>query len=95
VIDVSDPTVPGEVGAYDTPGYSEGIFVIGGYAYVADGSAGLRVIDVSDPTAPIEVGDIATPGYARDISIAGSHAYLAGDGLRVIDISEIQPYRLK
>jgi hypothetical protein len=34
----------------------------GPYAYVADGSEGLRVIDVSNPSSPREVGFYDTPG---------------------------------
>ena len=34
-----------EVGYYDTPGSAYGVAVSGGYAYVADDSAGLRIIE--------------------------------------------------
>ena len=77
------------VGSYDTPGRAYGVYVSGGYAYVADWNAGLRVIDVSDPENPVEIGYYDTPGYAHGVYISGSYAYVAdGDwGLRVIDVS--------
>ena len=41
----SDPTI---VGSVDTPGSAWGVYVSGSFAYVADGSSGLRVIDISN-----------------------------------------------
>jgi hypothetical protein len=64
VIDISNPSSPREVGAYDTPGSAVDVAVSGSYAYVADGGAGLRVIDVSNPSSPREVGFYDTPGWA-------------------------------
>ena len=43
------------IGSAVTQG-SRGVVVANGFAYVADGPAGLRVIDVSDPTSPVTVG---------------------------------------
>ena len=76
------------VGALDTPGWADGIEVVDGLAYVADGHAGLRVIDVSDPSNPVEVGALDT-GNARGVAVADGLAYVAdgASGLRVIDIS--------
>ena len=34
-----------QIGYYDTPGYACGVAVANNYAYVADGSAGLRIIE--------------------------------------------------
>jgi len=63
--------------------------VVGNYAYVADGSSGLRVISVSDPAHPQEVGYYNTPGSADGVAVVGNYAYVAdrGAGLRVIDVS--------
>ena len=50
VIKVKGPADPSEVGAYDTPGNAQDVAVRGSMAYVADGSAGLRLISVAiDP----------------------------------------------
>ena len=78
------------VGSYDTPGRAYGVYVSGGYAYVADWNAGLRVIDVSDPENPVEVGYYDTPGYAHRVCISGGYAYVADNwaGLRIIDVSD-------
>jgi hypothetical protein len=77
VVDVSTPSSPTEVGFYDTPGYANGVAVTGSYAYVADGSAGLRVVDVSTPSGPTEVGFYDTPGEAWGVAVAGGCAYVA------------------
>ena len=45
VWDVTNPESPARLGYYDTPGYALGVAVAGNYAYVADGSSGLRVIE--------------------------------------------------
>ena len=78
VAEVSDPAaflVVGEVTLHDVP---MGVAVTGSYAYVANGSAGLRIIDVSTPASPIEVGFSETPGATNGVAVAGSYAYVAG-----------------
>jgi hypothetical protein len=49
VIDIRDPANPQRVGGHDTSGEAQGVAVVGNYAYLADGSAGLRVIDLINP----------------------------------------------
>ena len=44
MIDVSNPALPVELGALNTPGYASGVEVVGGLAYVAD-SWSVSVID--------------------------------------------------
>jgi len=66
-----------EVGYWDTPGDAKGVFVSGNYAYVANGSAGLRVIDISDPSSPFEVGYCNTPRCALGVFVSGNYAYVA------------------
>ena len=81
---------PELVGSYVTPAWAHGVAVSGGYAYVADDIAGLRVIDVSDPSALEEVGFCDTPTQAQDVAVAGGYAYVADGitGLRVIAVSD-------
>ncbi len=90
MVDVSDPANPTEVGFYDTPGDARDVALGEGYAYVADGDAGLRVVDISDPMNPIEVGFFDTPGYARGVAVEQGYAYVADHlfGLRVVDVSD-------
>ncbi|MDP8239314.1 MAG: choice-of-anchor D domain-containing protein [Candidatus Hatepunaea meridiana] len=79
-----------QVGHYETPGMSEGVYVSRGLAYIADYWEGMQIVDVSDPGQPQAVGSYDTPGEATGIDVAGSYAYVAdaASGLRIIDISD-------
>ena len=89
IVDITDPTAPNEVSAYDTPGFASGVAVAGRYAYIADGGSGLRIVDIVNPAAPHEVGAYDTPGYAASVMVAGRYAYVADgvSGLRVVDVA--------
>jgi len=88
VIDVTDPQNPVEIGSYDPPSSSQGVAVVGNYAYVAAGAYGLYILDVSTPSAPSLVGVYDTPGFANAVAPYGHFAYVAeGSGLLIIDIS--------
>lgn len=71
------------------PGFANNVDVLGNFAYVAAGSAGLQVVDVSDPVNPFIVGSVATPGNANDVKVYGNYAYVADDisGLQIVDVS--------
>ncbi|MFQ5518265.1 MAG: LVIVD repeat-containing protein, partial [Acidimicrobiia bacterium] len=91
ILDVADPAHPRVVGqTAPLPGVVWDVAVAGGYAYLADYDAGLRIIDVSQPAAPAEVGSFDSPGYAEGVAVAGGYAYLADGyaGLRIIDVSQ-------
>lgn len=89
VADVSDPARPQIVGEVVLPDSVSGVVVSGGFAYVANDEAGLRVIDISTPSLPAEVGFLETAGYARGIALYEGLAFVADgfEGLQVIDIS--------
>lgn len=89
IVDVSDPTVPTQIGSLETDGFLSGISVVGQYAYIADNSLGLRVVNVSDPTSPVEVGNSSVPTDARDVMVSGDYAYVADgvNGLWIIDVT--------
>ncbi len=96
VIDISDYAKPKSISRCATPGEAEGICVFGHYAYIADGSQGLRIIDIFDPNKPQEVGywktnikDKKINNYIMDVVVDGKYAYVVdcGYGMWVIDIS--------
>jgi len=37
------------VGAVDTPGAAKGVVVAGSYAFLSDGTSGLKAIDITNP----------------------------------------------
>jgi len=52
IIDVSDPSNPYQVAAYNTPGYAQGVCVSGDYIYVADGECGVCILRYTGAPAP-------------------------------------------
>ncbi|MCD6165781.1 T9SS type A sorting domain-containing protein [bacterium] len=87
--DVTNPSFPLKLGAFDTEGYATKVYVSGRYAYVADTEAGMRIIDVFDPSNPHEVGFYETEGHVINVNISETYAYLACDyiGMYILDIS--------
>ena len=80
-----------EVGSNDSLGSPHDIVVSGGYAYVADSFAGLRVVDVNDPADPRQVGVLEPGGSARGqgVTYADPYLYFAdGLGLLVVNVSD-------
>jgi hypothetical protein len=61
----------------------------GARAYLASGSAGVRVVSLADPYAPEVVGLYDSPGNAQSLALHGDRLYLAdgGGGLRILDVS--------
>jgi hypothetical protein len=66
------------------------IAVNGDYAYIAEGSNGLRIINITDPKNPVKVGLYNTGGFAYGVAVSGTKAYIADAdaGLRIIDVSD-------
>ena len=90
VIDVSDPSLPQEVGGISLEDYAlfPSVAINGSYAHVTDGRTGLRIIDISSPSLSHEVGFLDIGRDAKSIAVSGSYAYvIGGAGLRIIDIS--------
>ena len=90
ILDITDPSQPIQVGrTAPFVDLVEGVVVAADTAYVAAGTAGLRVIDVANPAAPAEVGFYDTPGDAQGVAVAGSFAYVAdgSSGFRVVNVA--------
>ena len=98
VLDALDPANMHPVGAtaqFDD--FVKGVAISGTLAYVAAGSAGLRVINVSDPAHPAEISAWDSPGYAQGVAVDGQTAYLADGpyGLAAVDVTNpAQPVAL-
>jgi len=90
VVDISNPALPTEVGAWDSRGYAQGVAVAGTVAYLADGPFGLRLVDVSKPSQPVEVGSAYSMNYAFKVAVQGHHACIAaaGAGLLIADVTD-------
>lgn len=93
IFDITDPTSPKEKPGHIPGGATGGqsVAVRDQYAYMADGSAGLKIINISNPNQPLVVtGACDTPGGARDVAVDGNYAYVADSlsGMQIIDISD-------
>ncbi|OGC95057.1 MAG: hypothetical protein A2W25_04630 [candidate division Zixibacteria bacterium RBG_16_53_22] len=82
---ISDPAHPSKTGVRYTPGPSRGIFTVGSYIFIADGTMGLRIFLGSG-----EVGYYSPPGDAYDVFVTNGMAYVtcASYGLQVVDATD-------
>lgn len=74
------------------PDLVRGVAVGRKYAYVADGSSGLRIVEISDPSNPTQVGTHDTPGVAHGAAVEGDYTYVA-TGSGVVCVSWMSPIR--
>jgi len=91
-INISNPQSLDVVTIYDNP-HASGVFVLGNYAYVANGPSGLLIFDVSNPNPSAPIGSYATNGYSFGLYVkavgSDTYAYVADkNGLYVIDVTD-------
>ena len=90
-IDAGNPMAPSYLGMSACAGTPSDIATDGTHAYVAAGSAGLRVFNVSNPPfVPLEVGSFDPPASITKVFLNGDLAYLGAgySGLIVVDVSD-------
>jgi hypothetical protein len=72
VIDVGDPSSPGEPQLLDQLGEVFDVAVEQDVAVIASGEAGFQILDMSDPTDPIQVLAVDTPEFAYRVLLANT-----------------------
>lgn len=76
-----DPLSPLLLGSADTPGDAHSLVVLGGTAYVGDGTQGLQIVNVSDPSGMTLRGLLPPPGEdicgTRYLGCHGIHCLLS------------------
>ncbi|MDD3804051.1 MAG: T9SS type A sorting domain-containing protein, partial [bacterium] len=79
-----------EVGYLNTQGVAYDVDISGDFAFIADGSYGLRVINISNATNPYEVSYYNTPGTSKNSVVSNGYAYIADldYGIRIVDVSD-------
>lgn len=85
------------IGQMTASGQAVAVEVRDTFAYVADGTDGLRVLNISNPSQPYEVSYYDTPGSAREVTLVGDFAFIADrpNGVRVINVSNpLSPYEV-
>jgi hypothetical protein len=95
IIDVSDPTNPDEISQLLDSSY-RGAAVQGSYLYIACWAyvKGVDIADISDIAYPFIVGTVDTAA-CFEITVVDTVAYTIGNGVYVIDVSDVtDPQRI-
>ncbi|MEW6680530.1 MAG: hypothetical protein AB1297_05920, partial [bacterium] len=85
----------------EAAGIVNNVFVSGGYAYVAQGLAGLSIYDITNISTPKLVGAInPATGVVNDVFVDGEYAYIANGAaglliLKIDDPKNIKSYSYK
>src|SRR5262245_15201227 len=91
ILDLSDPTAPVEVGRVATgaAAVTQGVEVVGGYAYLASREAGVHVVDVTHPAAPRVIAVKRFPTPVWDVAAKGTFLYAVtfGGEMYVLDVT--------
>jgi len=90
IYDLTTPSTPKKVGAYEFPGEIWGFRLDGPRGYFATGHSGLGILDISNPAAPKLVSLFKTPGQAKNASVTKNLAVVANhnSGIDFIDITD-------
>ena len=97
ILDISTPTAPKKLGAYDLPDRIWGFSVAGPRAYMACDLHGVEILDVSNPAKVTRAGYYKTKGQAHSVEVFGKTALIADHmlGVAYLDISnEAKPVLL-
>jgi hypothetical protein len=79
---------PQLLGSLAMPGTVNGVAVNDRYAYVAAGTAGLKIVDLVNPAAPVIAGTLALTQAARQVVVIGTLAYVLQDArYDIVDVS--------
>jgi len=89
IVDISNPSAPKRLGAYDVPDRIWGFSVAGSRAYMACDLHGVVILDVSNPAKVTQVGYYKTKGQAHSVEVFGKKALVADHmlGVAYLDIS--------
>ena len=81
VYDISDPTVPVDMGVHPYVGDARRLEVFGDRLYIAGGVHGLHLYDISNPFSPAFINHWETAGPIADVDVTGEYVYVAVEGL--------------
>jgi len=83
VFDVSDPTMPTELGTLED--YARHICGNTNFVATAGGGAGCDIFDITDLAAPLLASQQALPWDCWGLGVSGEYAYTGSNGFRIID----------
>jgi hypothetical protein len=91
VYNISDPSSPVLLSNIQTTDWTYGVNLFSGYAYLNQGTDGLRVIDLSDPTLPQSVRLVADAGNVKEMVFVDDYAFILDNAwnndIKVFDVS--------
>lgn len=76
ILDVSNPSLPDMISAYDLDAAVYDLVLEGEVLYAAADYSGLHLLDVSNPNQINPISSHPTPGWARGVAVQGSYAYV-------------------
>jgi hypothetical protein len=91
ILDLSDPTLPREIGAVDTTGdcYSQSVVAMDSFAFTDWAYPYLRAISVTDPAKPNKVGACIIFNRANDMVLRDSLLYVAEDDkFQIVNVAQ-------
>jgi hypothetical protein len=90
VVDISDPAHPEIVERFQPEGYTYGVEVEDGYAYLLNSENGIQIVDVQNPLSLIPRGSAETPGVAQELIARDDYLYVADkdSGLTILNVSD-------
>jgi hypothetical protein len=90
ILDFTEAAGAKIVGSFPLPGFTYGLAVSGGYAYLANSDTGLHILDIRNPKAPAEVGALKLEGEPSGLAVQDGIAYVASGpaGLLTIDVRQ-------
>ena len=97
ILSLTNPLIPTASGEYEVGDHTNGVEVLGNFAYLATSYSGREfiVVDVSDPASPATAALVNIPDVtqANDVSVSGNYAYVvtqsssSGKEFYIYDIS--------
>jgi hypothetical protein len=88
VVDVSDPSLPVEIGQTSTGDRARGVAVHDALVYVANSDSGLQIYNSAGGT-PTLLGTYNTSGRALRVAVSGTTVFVADDNsLQIIDATD-------
>ncbi|MDZ4256732.1 MAG: VWA domain-containing protein, partial [archaeon] len=75
-INVANPGLPMFFDTYNSPGIGRDVDAFGNYAYLADGTQGLRVVGISNPINIFPVAQVDVGGGAYGVAAEGDKTYV-------------------
>jgi hypothetical protein len=93
IFDIAGDSTINEVSKLYLGGGGYGIDLDGNYAYIADGTLGLRIINIANSSNPVVVGTCSTGSNFLKVDISNNMAYIGYRlnttcGLLIIDVSD-------